>query len=134
MGVFKTLIVEDNPTFRQTLKDILGSQFPSMIIEEAGDSKTALKKSDALLPNLVFMDIKLPGENGLELTKKIKAKHPGIIVIILTGYGMPEYREAAQKHGADHFLMKDSSTNEEIVSLVQSILSDSGFNGGEKKN
>ncbi len=127
MKSFRTLLVEDNAAFRQTLFDILSAQFPSIVIEEAGDGKEAFQKIESALPNLIFMDIKLPGENGLQLTQKIKAKHPGIIIIILTSYDLLEYREAAYQYGANHFIVKGSSTNEEILALVRSILKDSGF-------
>ncbi len=127
MGIFKTLIVEDNASFRNTLLDILSTQFPYIAIEEAADGKEALQKVDSFQPHLIFMDIKLPGENGLYLTQKIKTKYPEVVVIILTSYDLPEYREAAFRYGANHFIVKGSSTNQEILALVESILKDSGF-------
>lgn len=127
MRSFKTLIVEDSPFFRQTILEILRNQFPSMILEEAADGKTALTKIEDSLPDLVFMDIKLPGDNGLHLTEHIKKKFPRVIVVILTSYDWPEYREAAFKFGANYFIMKSSSTNKEIVELVESILNELGF-------
>ena len=127
MRPFRTLLVEDNAAFRQTLFDILSAQFPSIVIEEAADGKEAFQKIDSVLPNLIFMDIKLPGENGLQLTQRIKAKHPGVIIIMLTSYDLPEYREAAYQYGANYFIVKGSSTNEEILAMVRTILKDSGF-------
>jgi DNA-binding NarL/FixJ family response regulator len=127
MGLFKTLIVEDNASFRNTLLDILSAQFPSIAIEEAGDGKEALEKVDSFQPHLIFMDIKLPGESGLHVTQKIKTKHPEIVIIILTSYDLPEYREAAYRYGANYFIVKGSSTNREILSLVESISKESGF-------
>ena len=136
MRLFRTLIVEDNPLFRQTIADILSTQFPSMVVEEVADGKTALQKIEDAIPDLVFMDIKLPGENGLHLTEHIKKKHPEIVVAILTSYDWPEYRDAAYKFGANYFIMKGSSTNKEIVELIESILADLGFasNGAERSN
>ena len=136
MRFFRTLIVEDNPLFRQTIADILATQFPFMVLEEAGDGKTALEKIEDAPPNLVFMDIKLPGENGLHLTEHIKRKHPEIYVVVLTSYDWPEYRDAAYKFGANYFIMKGSSTKKEIVELMETIFADLGFssNGAEKKN
>ena len=135
MRSFKTLIVEDNSLFRQTILNILESQFPSMIIEEAPDGKTALRKIEDSSPDLVFMDIKLPGENGLHLTEYIKKKHPRVIVVILTSYDWPEYREAAFKFGANYFIMKGFSAHKEILDLVESILARSGFGpDGAKDN
>ncbi len=66
--MFETMLVEDNSSFRQLVKDDLQSQFPSMDIIEAEDGVEAFRKIDSHPPNLIFMDIRLPGENGLELT------------------------------------------------------------------
>ncbi len=87
---------------------------------------------DFFHPDLIFMDIKLPGESGLELTKQIKDEFPETIVIVLTNYDLPEYRVAAYESGADHFLGKGLSTAEEILGLVDSVLDpDSSVLGGE---
>lgn len=118
----KILIVEDNDTFRHTLRSFLQSRFPSIVIEEAENGREALQKTNEFHPNLTLMDIKLPGESGLELTKQIKDKFPETIVIVLTNYDLPEYRVAAYESGANHFLGKGSSTAEEILELVDSIL------------
>ena len=118
----KTLIVEDSAIYRKLLNETLHSRFPSMEIIEAEDGEEAIQKMSAHPPDLIFMDIKLPGENGLELTGKIKAKYPDVIVIILTSYDTLEYREAAVQARADHFLSKGSSSKEGILTLVESIL------------
>ena len=120
----RTLIVEDSAFYRQLLKEALNSRFPSMEILEATAGEELLKKIEAHPPDLVFMDIKLPGESGLDLTKKIKTQHPHIVVIILTAYDIPEYREAAFQSNANHFLSKGSATKEDILTLVNSILLD----------
>lgn len=70
-----------------------------MLIEEAQGATDALQKIKTFLPDVIFMDIRLPGENGLEFTKRIKASHPEIVVIILTAYDLREYREAAYNGG-----------------------------------
>lgn len=131
--MFKTMLVEDNPSFRQLLKNHLQDQFPSMKIIEAADGIEALQKIDSHPPNLIFMDIQLPGENGLELTRKIKADHPEIIIIILTSHDLPEYREAATRNKADYFLSKGSKTSE-ILKLVKSIMLGKGFNADGSNN
>ena len=133
--MFKTMLVEDNAIFRESLRDSLRLQFPSMEIAEAGNGPEALEKIDSLSPNLIFMDIRLPGQNGLELTEKIKKLYPEIIVIILTNYDLPEYREAAARFKADHFLSKDSMTQQDVNVIVKSILSEEGFrgNGSERE-
>jgi DNA-binding NarL/FixJ family response regulator len=117
-----TLLVEDNVTFRGSLKETLHSRFPTMNITEAGDGEEALQKIEGSVPDLIFMDIKLPGENGLSLTRKIKIKHPDVVIVILTSYDLPEYREAAFQYHANYFITKASLSNE-IVDVVESALS-----------
>ncbi len=117
----KILIVEDNLLFRYLLKEKLEQRFPSVHISEATDGDEAFKLIELSPPDLIFMDIRLPGENGIELTRRIKAQHREIHVIILTAYDIPEYREASLRF-ADYFLPKDSNT-ENILSLVQSFSS-----------
>ncbi|HUL29561.1 MAG TPA: response regulator [Thermodesulfobacteriota bacterium] len=133
--MFKTMIVEDSPSFRGLLKDVLKSQFPSMDIIEAGDAVEAFQKIDSNLPNLVFMDIHLPGGNGLELTRKTKADYPNTVIIILTNYDLPEYREAASRNKADYFVAKHSMVTDGVFKMVKGILLEKGFNSdGSKAN
>ena len=120
-GSFRALIVEDSTLFRQLFKEVLHNRFPSVEVDEAIDGGEALQKVETLRPNLIFMDIRLPGENGFEVTKKIKTLHPNTIVIMLTGYDLPEYREASSAH-ADYFFSKDSLTTKDIFTLLESIL------------
>jgi len=119
-GGLKVLVVEDSTLFRQLFKDILRDRFPSVEVHEAVNGKEALREIETLRPNLVFMDIRLPGESGLELTQKVKAQYPDIVVIILTGYDLPEYRQVSSQY-ADYFFSKDSSTAESIFTVVESI-------------
>lgn len=120
--MFNALIVEDDPLFRQILKEILASKFPPTPTKEAANAEEALRQLDMNRFDLVFMDIKLRGMNGLELTKRIKQSHPGIPVIILTNHDTPQYREAAFQCGADYFISKTSSIGKEIKAAVQSAL------------
>lgn len=126
--MFKTMLVEDNSSLRQLVRDHLQDQFPSIDIIEAANCVEAFQKIGAHLPNLVFTDIKLPGENGLELTRKIKTDYPDVIVVILTSYDSPEYREEAIRCKADYFFLKEALTAEWILTLVKSILLTKGFN------
>ncbi len=120
---FKTLIVEDNATYRGLLRESLQNLFPSMAIHEAAEGKEALQRVESLRPEIVFMDIRLPGESGLQLTRKIKTSYPDTRVIILTSYDTLEYREAAARCGAACFIAKDSLSYGQVETLVTSALS-----------
>ena len=119
----KLLIVEDSVSFRQLLKESLLSRFPMMEVLEAGDGEEALKRVKPFSPDLAIVDIQLPGGNGLDLTKILKAEYPDLKVIILTMHDTPEYREAAHQSQASYFISKGSSTKDEILTLIESVLS-----------
>ena len=121
--MLRTLMIEDNDIFRKTLKRILTSKFPSMQIEEAVDGKEAFSKIEVQPPEIIFMDINLPGENGIQLSRRIKEFHPHISIVIITSYDSPEYQEAASLAGIHYFISKRSSSTQDIISLVESILS-----------
>lgn len=117
----KTLLVEDSATFRKAFREVFCRLFKTAVVEEAVDGLQALKKVESFRPDLVFMDVRLPGTSGLELTRKIKASHPHIAVIVLTDHDLPEYREAAFESGADDFVVKGSLNPPAIAALVKSI-------------
>ncbi len=121
-GSFKTLIVEDNESFRQVLKDLLNRHFGFMTLEEACDGREAMEKIGHCDADLVFMDIKLPDENGLHLTKAFKQKCPRLPVIILTSYDYPEYRQAAEESGASHFIAKETVGEQGFLDTIRSTL------------
>jgi DNA-binding NarL/FixJ family response regulator len=117
--VQKILVVDDNALFRKALRSSLQFQFPSLSIVEVNDGEEALKAVPIFLPDLILMDIHLPNRNGLEMTRLIKGLYPGIRVILLSSYDLPEYREAAFTYKADHCVSKDS-----FMTLLNLILSE----------
>jgi DNA-binding NarL/FixJ family response regulator len=115
------LLVEDNRIYRETFRDNLRQHFPTMSVFEAGNADEAMQKIKSTPPDLIFMDIRLPGMNGLQLTQRIKKDFPKIPIVIVTGYDLPEYREAALQYGADGFFVKESLQWEQVEALVKSI-------------
>jgi len=122
--MFKILIVDPNDPFRQSLKKVLVNRFPSVDIQEATDGNEGLQKVEDFHPHLIFLEIHLPAKSGLDLAGRIKAGHPDIIIVILTSYDLPEYIIAAENMGVEHMVPKDDWTGEDMIALVQSILSD----------
>jgi len=120
--MFHTLIAEDNVAYRQSLRDLLVRHFPFMAIHEATNGNEALDLGESRRHDLVFMDIKMPGHNGLDVTRAIKAGNHDAVVCIITSYDLPEYRNAAKDCGADYFIVKDQSTEAAIVDFIDSIL------------
>jgi DNA-binding NarL/FixJ family response regulator len=116
--VLTTMLVEDNVSFRQVLRDELLSQFPSMKVIEASNGEEAFKGLASYPIDLIFMDIGLPGKNGLVLTKEIKTLNQGTAVVMLSSYGLDEYRKAALQTGANGFIGKNSAGAVAQISTV----------------
>jgi len=118
--MFSTLLVERNVNFRQALSDVLHSYFPLITVDEAADGREALNMVEYWRPNIIFMDVQLPGDNGLDVTKKIKRVYNDIVIVILSTTDLPEYRLQAFLSGADYFLAKgDDSCMEDILARVE---------------
>lgn len=106
--MLEILVVEDNASFRDMLRGMLQDDFPNARISTAPEGITALRRIQEKKPDLIFMDIRMPGKNGLTLTREIKELHPEIMIVILTNLDTAEYRKAAFNAGADAFLSKES--------------------------
>ena len=119
-SIFNTLLVEGDASFRQALSDVLFSYFPLIDVDEADDGEEALSKVDYRRPDIIFMDIQLPGENGLEVTRKIKQVYKDIVIVILSSHALPEYRQQAFRHGADCFIsMEEDAYMDAILARVE---------------
>jgi two-component system phosphate regulon response regulator OmpR len=92
-------------------------------MEEALDGEECKRKVKSFLPNLIFLDIHVPGENGLALARQIKSDYPAMIIVVFTSYDLPEYRLASLQSGCDFFVPKDLWTGEEILTLIESVIS-----------
>lgn len=119
--MFKTLIVEDNPGFRRSLSNLLSEKYPAMLVAQAENIGQAWYKLFDIKPDLVFVDIKLQEENGLDLAQMIRESHPDTLVAIITSSNYPEYREAAYQYGAHYFIPKSIATSSDILMLIDSI-------------
>jgi CheY-like chemotaxis protein len=129
--MFKILIVDPNDPFRQSLKKVLISRFSSLDIQEACDGNEGMDMVNTFNPNLIFLEIHLPAESGLDLARRIKSDHPDIVIVILTSYDLPEYQTAAIESGVEHLVPKDQWTGGDMLDLVQVVLSDRDNEGYE---
>ena len=116
------LIIDDNASFRESFRDLLVQHFPDMRIEEAVDTKGSLQRITEHPPDLMFVDIELAGESGLDLARKVRSIHGDTTIAILTNYDLPEYREAAKISGANHFFSKGASSVDEVLELVDTVV------------
>jgi DNA-binding NarL/FixJ family response regulator len=121
MQIMRTLIVDDDARFRRRVKELLATQ-PDIIevIGEAADGWEAILKARELEPDLVLMDVRMPGTNGINATRQLKDEMPELKVIILTIYDLQEYREAAMASGAGGYVIKKSLI-EELLPAIRGV-------------
>lgn len=118
----KILIVEDNAGFRQTLIATLCARFPFVTVFEAETLAEGQDKVGECSPDLVFLDIRLPDGNGLDLAERVRRELPTATVAVCTAYGGPEYAEVARQCGASHFIPKDQLCPQTIDDVIEEVL------------
>ncbi|GGP71495.1 response regulator [Streptomyces abikoensis] len=108
----RVLIVDDQMMVREGFSVLLGAQPDIEVVGEAVDGLDALRKVAELRPDVVLMDIRMPGMNGLEATREIVAADAGAKVLVLTTFDLDEYVYQALRSGASGFLLKDASARQ----------------------
>jgi DNA-binding NarL/FixJ family response regulator len=112
MKNIRVLIVDDHSIFRKGIRAALEGQPGFEVIGEAGNGLDAIKMAIDLMPDIILMDIAMPGLNGLEATRQIKSLVPNIQIVILTVSDTDEDLFEAIKSGAQGYIQKDVSANE----------------------
>lgn len=106
-GPVRVLLVDDQPLLRMGFRLVLDDEDDLTVVGEAGDGAEALQQVAALQPDVVLMDVRMPGTNGIEATQRIVASGSPSRVLILTTFDLDEYAFAALRAGASGFLLKD---------------------------
>lgn len=114
----KVLIADDHPLVRHGIKTFLETQDDIYIVGEAENGREAIEICEKHLPDVVLMDVRMPGLNGIEATNHILKKRPNIKVIILTSFIDKELIENSLKAGASSYLLKNES-GERIVRVIR---------------
>jgi DNA-binding NarL/FixJ family response regulator len=110
--MIRVLLVEDHTLVRAGLRSLLQSFGGIQVVAEAGDGRDALRLVETHKPDLVLMDVAMPGLNGLEATTRLRKEFPGIRVLILSMYSNEEYVIQSLRAGAAGYLLKDAATTE----------------------
>jgi len=100
------LIVDDNTGLRALMREIVAEASDLHVVGEAADGAEAMRLAQELRPDVMLLDLVMPGGNGLEVLRWVKAERPEIKVIIVTVHAEDAYRQAAEASGADAFLLK----------------------------
>ena len=115
----RILIVDDSPVVRERLAALLAELEGVEVVGQAQDVVGAVAAIRALRPDVVTLDIRMPGGNGIEALAEVKKVQPAPIVIMLTNYPYPQYRKKCLDAGADYFLDK-STEFEQVAQILKS--------------
>ncbi len=118
MGKIRVLLADDHSLFREGMASILNAQPDFEVIGEAADGLEVLVKAKELMPDLILMDINMPGCDGLEATQRIRRDFPSITIVMLTVRDEDEKLFQAIKSGAQGYLLK-SIRSWELVNLLR---------------
>jgi DNA-binding NarL/FixJ family response regulator len=110
MSPIRVLLADDQSMFRDGLRTLLSIQPGIQVVGEAKDGREAIAKSQQLRPDVVLMDLRMPGMNGVEATRELRDRQPSVRVIVLTTFDDDEDIFAALRGGAIGYLLKDAPT------------------------
>lgn len=113
----RILLADDHVTVRQGLKMLIDSQDDMTVVSEASDGAAAVEQARTVRPDVVVMDISMPGMNGLVATRTLKQIQPDSVIVILTRHGDDAYLQELLRAGADGYVLKQSAASE----LLQAI-------------
>jgi len=113
----RILLADDHVTVRQGLKMLIDSQDDMTVVSEASDGAAAVEQARTLRPDVVVMDISMPGMNGLVATRTLKQIQPDSVIVILTRHGDDAYLQELLRAGADGYVLKQSAASQ----LLQAI-------------
>src|SRR6266704_3247058 len=116
-GPLRILLADDHVTVRHGLKLLIDSQSDMKVISEASDGTSAVQRAQELKPDVVVMDISMPGMNGLIATRKLKQLLPELAVVTLTRHSDDAYLQELLRAGASAYVLKQSAPAE----LLQAI-------------
>jgi DNA-binding NarL/FixJ family response regulator len=120
--VISVLLADDQPLLRRGFRMILEAEDGLTVAGEAGDGAEAVDIALHCKPDVVLMDVRMPGTDGIEATRRITAAQPGVRVLVLTTFDLDEYAFGALQAGASGFLLKDVRPAE-LVAAVRTVAS-----------
>lgn len=117
MGVLRVLLVDDHPVVRLGIRSLLDSQPDISVVGEASTGEEAIHKALQLKPELVLMDIAMPGMSGIEATRRIKQELPDIHVLVLTMHDDEEFFFPVLRAGASGYVLKECEYQELLYAV-----------------
>lgn len=116
----RILLVDDQELIRIGFRLVLEAEDDLVVVGEASDGVAAIARASALAPDVVLMDVRMPGVDGIAATEEIVRAHPQTRVLVLTTFDLDEYAFGAIKAGASGFLLKDAQRHE-LITAVRAV-------------
>ena len=116
----KVFLVDDHEIFRNGLKQLVDSEPDMEVIGEAGDGETALEVLRTLSPDVIIMDIRMPGINGVETSQMLLKREPQTRILFFSLYDSPDYVARALEMGASGYILKDTS-NKIFLTAIRTV-------------
>ena len=135
--MIKVLIADDQELIRESLGIVLGANPDMEITGMASDGQSVLSMIKKEKPDVILMDIRMPGMDGVECTRIVKEKYPDIYIIILTTFDDDEYVYGALKYGASGYLLKGISMKEcvqKAISFLSGAIHDAVLEGTDRND
>ena len=112
MGTIRLIVVDDHPVVRDGLRGMLAVEAEFQVVGEAANGAEAVALVATLMPDVLLMDLRMPGMDGVTATEQIKSTHPGIHILVLTTYDSDADILRAVEAGATGYLLKDAPREE----------------------
>lgn len=126
MDKIKVLVVDDHAILRDGIRALLALQDDIEIVGEAAEGKEAIEKARELEPDVIVMDLAMPGMDGLEATRRIRKKNPSVRVLVLTQHDSKEYILSAIKAGATGYIPK-RALGSELITGIRTVCQGDSF-------
>lgn len=114
----KVLIADDHVFYREGVRALLSNVPEVEVVGEANNGEEAIAQTKDLLPNVILMDLKMPGMNGIDATRKINEVYPNIGVLVITMFDDDDSVFAAMRAGARGYILKDADKDEVVRAIV----------------
>jgi DNA-binding NarL/FixJ family response regulator len=119
-GNTRVLVVDDHVVFRYGMRAMLANARGFEVVGEAGSGEEAVEKAIEAHPDIVLMDVQMPGMNGIEATRRILQANPGVSVVVVTMFGDDDSVFSAMRAGAKGYVLKGADA-EEVMKVLRAV-------------
>ena len=126
--MIRVMLVDDHTILREALRMVLEKNSEMQVVGEAGDGMKALRLADVCLPDVVVMDVGLPGQSGIETTRQLLASHPNIKVLALSTFLDRTVVQQMLEAGASGYVAKSAITGE-LIQGIQRVFDGGSYQG-----